>query len=139
MSLLPANVKSLYHAQVWQWAQQIPSGRVATYGQIAQLLPPPAGISAETYRIYGSRWVGAALAACPEGVPWHRVLNARGEISQRPDAGRQRALLLAEGVVFVKGRLSLAQYQWFGHSQSYGHWQSNEPSQTAGPQQGSLF
>ena len=84
-------------------------------------------MTAEEYRLYGSRWVGGALAACPDDVPWQRVLNAQGKISKRPDAGRQKALLITEGVVFIKDQLSLAEYQWAG------------PGQVAAPRQGSLF
>lgn len=127
MSFLPQAAKQGYHEQVWRLVRQIPTGQVATYGQIAQLLPCPAGIKPEEYRISGSRWVGGALATCPDDVPWQRVLNAQGKISSRPDAGRQRALLIAEGIVFIKDRLSLAQYQWSG------------PGDKSAPRQGSLF
>jgi len=66
-----------------------------------------------------ARQVGYALAALPEGsdVPWHRVLNARGEVSPRsggaPHARIQRALLEEEGVRFDEGgRIDLARYRW---------------------------
>ena len=126
MNLSPA-AKLQYYEQIWQLTRKIPYGQVATYGQIAQLLPCPEAITPEEYRTSGSRWVGGALAACPDDVPWQRVLNAQGKISNRPDAGRQRDLLIAEGVVFIKDRLSLAEYQWAG------------PGQVAAPRQGSLF
>ena len=32
-----------------------------------------------------ARTVGWAIAGCPEDVPWHRVVNARGRISLRSD------------------------------------------------------
>jgi methylated-DNA-protein-cysteine methyltransferase-like protein len=86
----------------------IPPGRVATYGQIARL----AGLDRQ------ARQVGYALAALEAGndVPWHRVVNARGEVSRRAIASnelRQRALLEREGVRFdAGGRIALAEFGW---------------------------
>lgn len=66
--LQPPDPHAFYEA-VWQLVRQIPHGRIATYGQIAQYISPPAGVDTEAYRVYGARWVGSALAASPEGVP----------------------------------------------------------------------
>lgn len=87
--------------------EQIPRGRVATYGQIAEL----AGIAGQPRRI------GYALSALTSGspVPWHRVLNAKGEISVREGAGYavQRRMLEQEGIVFDKReRVSLERFGW---------------------------
>jgi methylated-DNA-protein-cysteine methyltransferase-like protein len=88
--------------------RRIPRGRVATYGQVAAL----AGLPGH------ARQVGYALHAMPEGssVPWHRVVNARGEISPRATPGwegYQRALLEAEGIAFdAAGRLDLERCRW---------------------------
>lgn len=102
-----------YYEQVWELVRQIPSGKIATYGQIARLLPPPQGVAFESYRAFGPRWVGGAMANCPDDVPWQRVINSKGEISPRPGAGRQKELLLEEGVVFnEKGRIDLKRYGW---------------------------
>jgi methylated-DNA-protein-cysteine methyltransferase-like protein len=99
------------YQRIYRVVSRIPHGRVATYGQIADL----AGLSR------GARQVGYALAALRDDadrVPWHRVLNARGEITARyePDVqARQRELLAQEGVLFdAKGRVSLQRYQWRG-------------------------
>jgi methylated-DNA-protein-cysteine methyltransferase-like protein len=57
------------------------------------------------------------MAACPEDVPWYRVINAQGKISLRsgPGAAAQRQLLEAEGILFdERGRINLKQYQWEG-------------------------
>jgi len=87
---------------------QIPPGRVATYGQIARLC----GLG----RL--ARQVGYALNALPaeSDVPWHRVINAKGEISLRSVAGSesvQRLRLEQEGVRFNDdGRVSLAEFGW---------------------------
>jgi methylated-DNA-protein-cysteine methyltransferase-like protein len=104
-----------YYAQVWELVRLIPEGKVATYGQIAKMLPPPQGVEIEAYAAFGPRWVGGAMANCPDDVPWQRVINSKGEISQRPGAQRQKELLLEEGVVFnEKGRIDLKKYGWGG-------------------------
>ena len=87
--------------------RRIPRGRVATYGQVAQL----AGLPGH------ARQVGYALHALSSAtsVPWQRVVNAAGAISLRPwDGGvSQRLLLEKEGVRFdARERISLAKYRW---------------------------
>jgi methylated-DNA-protein-cysteine methyltransferase-like protein len=95
-------------SKIWSVVRKIPRGRVATYGQIAEL----AGIAGH------ARQVGYALAALPQGssVPWHRVVNSFGEISARRGGDShelQRKLLEAEGVEFDHGgRLDLRRYRW---------------------------
>ena len=56
--------------------------------------------------------VGEAMAECPQDIPWQRVINSQGKISQRFDAERQKQLLENEGLVFVKGKLNLTLCQW---------------------------
>lgn len=96
------------YARIWSVVRRIPRGRVATYGQIAEL----AGLPGH------ARQVGYALHNLParSTVPWHRVLNARGEVSPRTSGDShelQRLLLEGEGVVFsLAGRLDLKTYQW---------------------------
>ncbi len=106
-----------YYEQVWQLARQIPYGRVATYGQIAHLIPAPTAVDPEAYKAFSPRWVGSAMAACPSDVPWQRVINSQGKISKRPGAEQQRQLLEEEGVVFVKDKIDLKMYQWRGPGQ----------------------
>lgn len=99
---------SATYERIYAAVRRIPRGRVATYGQIAVL----AGLPGH------ARQVGYALNALPDGttVPWHRVLNARGEVSRRADPGYvrvQRALLEDEGVRFdAAGRTRLSACQW---------------------------
>lgn len=87
---------------------RIPRGNVATYGQIATL----AGLDGH------ARQVGYALHTLPEesGVPWHRVVNARGEISPRGRSDShevQKLLLEAEGVTFDRDdRVDLGRFRW---------------------------
>jgi methylated-DNA-protein-cysteine methyltransferase-like protein len=96
------------YQRIYAQVKRIPRGRVATYGQIARL----AGLAGH------ARQVGYALAALPDEirVPWHRVVNAKGEISARSESHdeiRQRSLLERENVVFdSKGRIPLRRFQW---------------------------
>jgi len=112
-----------YYEQVWNLARQIPHGRVVTYGQLAQMLPPPVGVEPREYRAFSPRWVGGAMAACPDAVPWQRVINSQGKISERSGAQRQRQLLEDEGIVFVKDKVDLKLYGWLGP------YQEDEPRQ----------
>lgn len=106
-----------YYEQVWQLVRQIPRGKVASYGQIAMMIPPPAGVEFDSYKAFSPRWVGGAMAACPDDVPWQRVLNSQGKISARPGAERQRELLEEEGVEFVKDKVDFKKYGWKGPSE----------------------
>ena len=117
MHYIPPPNQQVYYEQVWHLVRQIPQGKVVTYGQIAHMLPPPAGIELEDYKVFSPRWVGNAMAACPPDVPWQRVINSQGKISQRRGAQRQRQLLEVEGVVFVKDKVDLKVYQWRGPGQ----------------------
>ena len=96
-------------ARIYATVRRIPAGRVATYGQVASV----AGLGQQ------ARLVGYALAAVADtsAVPWHRVINARGEISMRQDGPGgtvlQRLRLEREGVRFdARGRVSLAEFGW---------------------------
>jgi len=98
-----------FDQRVWLAVAAIPSGRLATYGQIAELIGA-----------YGcARQVGWALRRLPlpSDVPWHRVVNAQGRIAMSPSREGsdwiQRELLLAEGIpVDAAGRLPLRQFRW---------------------------
>jgi methylated-DNA-protein-cysteine methyltransferase-like protein len=104
-----------YNQQVWEIARRIPRGKVATYGQIAKMIPPPNGVEIEAYAAFAPRWVGGAMAACPDDVPWQRVINSQGKISERAGAEKQRQLLEAEGIIFdAKDRIDLKKYGWKG-------------------------
>ena len=106
-----------FNRKVWSLVRQIPPGKVSTYGQIAAFLQPPQGMDPKSYLAFGARWVGGAMADCPEGVPWQRVINAQGKVSLRPGGGseHQRELLESEGVVFDDhDRVDLKKYAWEG-------------------------
>lgn len=111
-----------FNALVWELVRQIPVGKVSTYGQIADMIPPPAGMSVPDYRAWAARWVGGAMAACPADVPWQRVINSQGKISLRKGGGymKQRELLEAEGILFdQKERVDLDLYAWSGPSKEW--------------------
>ena len=99
---VPAN----FYEAVYRLVVRIPSGRVMSYGQIATLLGTPRA----------ARAVGYAMRACPEGLPWQRVINAQGKISIKGELERpmvQRMLLEAEGVIFnVDDACSLEALRW---------------------------
>jgi methylated-DNA-protein-cysteine methyltransferase related protein len=102
-----------FNHRVWDIVRRIPAGRVASYGQVARLIPIPQGVEEKDYRAYAPRWVGSAMAQSPDDVPWWRVLNSQGEISLRSGAEKQRKLLEAEGVEFnPKGRVDMARFGW---------------------------
>lgn len=109
----PPNPQEFYE-RVWQMVRRIPRGKVATYGQIAWMLSPPPEVEHDEYRAFGPRWVGGAMAACPDDVPWQRVVNAQGKISERPGAEKQRLLLEEEGVEFINDKIDLKKYGWRG-------------------------
>ena len=110
-----------FASQVWEIVRQIPRGRVASYGQIAKMLPLPAGVDGDTYLEFGALWVSGAVASCPDDVPWQRVVNSKGEVSEKngADAKRHKLLLEDEGVIFgVRGRIDMGKYGWNGKIKS---------------------
>jgi methylated-DNA-protein-cysteine methyltransferase-like protein len=95
------NLFTRVHALV----KRIPPGRVATYGQLSELIDGRLSPVA----------IGWALRAAAEGaIPWHRVVNAKGTLStERENPGLQRAMLESEGVRFTRdGHIDLEIYQW---------------------------
>lgn len=91
--------------------RSIPAGKVTTYGQIALMAGNPRA----------ARQVARILHAMSNshGLPWHRVVNARGKIAlSAPDACiTQKRMLEAEGVdVDLAGQVDLAVYLWNGQA-----------------------
>ncbi len=114
--------RAVFNQTVWLIVRQIPPGSIATYGQIAALIPPPPGMSLQDYRAWGARWVGSAMAACPDDVPWQRVVNSQGKLSLRPGGGYeiQHQLLEQEGVTFdERDRINLKRHQWEGPGEDW--------------------
>lgn len=95
---------------IYQVVRLIPPGKVATYGQVADL----AGLPGQ------ARLVGYALYRVDmqhSDIPWQRVINAKGEISHSPFRHgtdyMQRSLLEAEGITFkANNKISLDDYLW---------------------------
>lgn len=97
-----------YRQRVYEIVNQIPVGRVMTYGQIAEMLGTG----------YTPRTVGFVMhAADTENVPWQRVINSQGSCStgkMTMPVNLQQKMLEDEGIVFnEKGRCDLSIYRWF--------------------------
>ena len=87
--------------------KNIPSGKVMTYGQVAE--------SAGNKK--GARQVVRILHAMSkkQEIPWHRIINAKGEIGLKDEEGKftQKEKLLAEGIeLTVSGKVDLAIYRY---------------------------
>lgn len=98
---------------IYAVVRHIPYGHIATYGQIAEL----AGLMGKP------RVVGYALYRVTDAdeIPWHRVINAKGEVSRSPHRNGtddlQRSLLESEGIQFDRdGRINLSEYRWIANS-----------------------
>jgi methylated-DNA-protein-cysteine methyltransferase-like protein len=90
---------------VYRLVQQIPRGRILTYGALAKALRLRGG----------ARSAGRAMAATPSGrgIPWHRVVGERGKILIRePYASLQKKLLESEGVQIFESRVNLEERLW---------------------------
>lgn len=95
------------YQKIWRTVCLIPKGKVASYGQIADL----AGLPGR------ARLVGKALGLVPHdvSVPWYRVLRATGQLAfavGSEQADKQKGLLQEEDVVVINNRVSLATFQW---------------------------
>jgi len=95
--------------KIYAVVKKIPTGKVATYGQIAAIVSP--GLPA--------RIVGFALHGLSEGtdLPWHRVINSQGKISYAVSRNQydslQQKLLEQEGILFTtNGKIDLIKYLW---------------------------
>ena len=116
-----SNHESLF-PRIYEIVRQVPRGRVASYGQIAQIVG--AGCDA--------RMVGYAMAAIPEGsnVPWQRIVNREGKISLPGRGGEiQRMRLEAEGVIFdARGRIDMKRFGWQGNEPHQPESETVQPS-----------
>ena len=96
-----------HYQKIWQTVLAVPAGKVASYGQIADL----AGLPGR------ARLVGKALGHTPDHlqVPWYRILRSNGQIAFPPgseQAKRQTGQLQEEGVVVLNNRVRLKEFQW---------------------------
>lgn len=93
--------------RIWDTVGEIPRGKVASYGQVAEIAGIPRG----------ARQVGYALRHLPHGhdVPWHRVITSSGRIAfdkDSPSYVEQRDRLLREDVPVMSGRVDMREYRW---------------------------
>ena len=108
MKRAPGRAPASGYARIWAVVRRIPRGRVASYGQVAQV----AGLAGH------ARLAGYALhASLPDTLPWHRVVNAQGRLSlariDTAGALTQRLRLEREGVRFdTRGRVDLTRHRW---------------------------
>ncbi|MDE3196633.1 MAG: MGMT family protein [Acidobacteriota bacterium] len=94
-------MKALFD-KIIQTVRRIPKGKVATYGDVAAASGFPGA----------ARQVVWALRA-GKGLPWHRVLGAKGTIRLKGEPGfEQRLRLRSEGVIVSGDHVDLA---LFGH------------------------
>lgn len=80
-----------FSQKVYEAIALIPKGKVTTYGAIAAAIGRPRA----------ARFVGYAMSNCPEHLPWHRVVNRKGELMQGWEEFH-RSLLEADGVPFLE-------------------------------------
>ena len=105
-------MKSHLYQQIHEIIRLIPRGKVATYGQIAEIV---GGCTA--------RMVGYAASAIPfdSDIPWQRVINYKGKISSRSGGSvelLQQELLEGEGIQFDQlGKTNLKYYRWNGETE----------------------
>ena len=93
--------------KIWQVVAAIPAGRVASYGQIADM----AGLGRQ------ARYIGKALGKLPDGhgIPWHRVIRNNGQIAfpLGSEAFEEQAQnLREEGIIVIDGRVPMRQFRW---------------------------
>ena len=100
---------NLFNKKVYLTVSKIPYGKIATYGQIADLI----------YAYGRARQVGWALRRLklPSTIPWHRVINSKGEItmsfSRNGTDWIQKGLLINEGIKFnSKMKIDIKKYLW---------------------------
>lgn len=97
----------LHYQRIWQTVALIPEGKVACYGQIADL----AGLPGR------ARLVGKVLSLAPQGInlPWHRVLRSNGQLAfsaGSSQANLQTGLLQQENIAVLNNRVKLQAFQW---------------------------
>ncbi|MGJ8669795.1 MAG: MGMT family protein [Oceanococcus sp.] len=95
------------YLRIWNTVMAVPAGKVASYGQIADL----AGLPGR------ARLVGRSLGHVPDDldVPWYRILRSSGQLAFEPasqQALKQSRLLHAEGVKVKNNRVKLKEFGW---------------------------
>ncbi len=98
----------MFFERVYDVVKKIPEGKVATYGQIAELIGEPRKAKIVGWALHSNPYKGI--------VPCHRVINRKGELSGGFAFGGmevQRRLLEEEGIILNKnGTIDLEKYLW---------------------------
>lgn len=101
-------MKNPFYQSVVETIKNIPRGKIATYGQIADYAGNPRAARQVAYILHSS--------SRKENLPWHRVVNGKGYISLKPGHGYefQKKLLRKEGIIFDESdRIDLNRFLWF--------------------------
>ncbi len=100
------HVQYSFRYKVYSLARTIPLGKVATYGQIAELIGHPGA----------ARAVGMCMKENPDAeiIPCHRVVAANGKLIGYAFGGikKKKKILIEEGVSFIEDRVDLSISQW---------------------------
>ena len=92
---------------IWDAVSQVPEGKVASYGQIAEM----AGMKGE------AQFVGRSLSNIPKrlSLPWHRIIRGDGSIAFPEDsliAKEQAQKLMDEGITVINNKIPMQVFQW---------------------------
>ena len=101
------NMTSSFTQRVKDIIKKIPTGKVATYGQIATYAGNPRASRQVAWILHSS--------SRKDNLPWHRVINSKGRISLPHNGGyeTQKELLEKEGISFDKcEKINFDQYLW---------------------------
>lgn len=98
-----ASHENPFFEEVYSVVEQIPPGKVLSYGGVAAMMGRPRN----------SRMVGQAMWSAPGGrdIPCHRVVNSQGRTA--PNWPEQKGLLEIEGVTFTRnGNVDMKKHKW---------------------------
>ncbi|OGE86154.1 MAG: hypothetical protein A3J48_00860 [Candidatus Doudnabacteria bacterium RIFCSPHIGHO2_02_FULL_46_11] len=111
--------------EIYKVVKAIPKGKVASYGQVAVMVGSPRGAQMVGWALHDMDQSSGQTSKKSRGltweaVPWHRVINARGEISttcREHSAALQAGLLQEEGVEVKLTpeniyKVDLEKYRW---------------------------
>ena len=89
------------HKRILAVVRRIPRGKVCTYGAVAAAAGSPGAARQVVWALHSSR-----------GLPWHRVVGAKGEIKLRGESAlEQRFRLQSEGVGFRGTRVDMERHE----------------------------
>ena len=131
----PQQLIDHFAPRIYEIVTLVPRGRVTTYGAIAQIIGDTA---------CDARLVGSAMAqVTSDDVPWQRVVNAKGMISNRNEREmqQQRSALETEGITFnARGVIDLKRFGWHGPEREWATERGYHTfAQLDDPEQPSLF